>query len=42
MASAKSCVELPAETLGVRAHVLPAALRILAEATLAIDVTALD
>lgn len=42
MASAKSCAELPAETLDVQTHVLPAALGILAEATLETDVTTLD
>lgn len=42
MASAKSCAELPVETLDVQAHVLHDALGILAEATLKIDVTILD
>lgn len=42
MASANSCAEFPVETLDVQAHVLPAVLGILAEATLKIDVTALD
>lgn len=42
MASAKSCAELPAETLDVQTHVLPAALGILAEAILETDVTTLD
>lgn len=42
MASAKSRAMLPAETLDVQAHVLPTPLGILAEATLEIDVTALD